>query len=140
MHSESGSIPVPVSRALEARYDVVVLGGGLAGLSLALQVRQARSGTNILVLERRSFLMPEAAHKVGSPRVESSAEYFSNVLGLKGAHRDRLPEERAAVLLEVRSGRLDGDRPGARFRDRLAGGFVSAGPWHLREPPGAAGG
>jgi NADPH-dependent 2,4-dienoyl-CoA reductase/sulfur reductase-like enzyme len=62
MPSQSASTPVPVTRTLAARYDAVVLGGGLAGLTLALQLRQARPNTSILVLERRSFPMPEAAH------------------------------------------------------------------------------
>jgi flavin-dependent dehydrogenase len=83
MSSQSASTPVPETRTLAARYDAVVLGGGLAGLTLALQLRQARPSTSILVLERRSFPMPEAAHKVGESTVEISAEYFTNVLGLK---------------------------------------------------------
>ena len=83
MPSQSASTPVPVTRSLAARYDAVVLGGGLAGLTLALQLRQARPNTSILVLERRSFPMPEAAHKVGESTVEISAEYFTNILGLK---------------------------------------------------------
>jgi flavin-dependent dehydrogenase len=83
MPSQSASTPVPVTRTLDARYDAVVLGGGLAGLTLALQLRQARPNTSILVLERRSFPMPEAAHKVGESTVEISAEYFTNILGLK---------------------------------------------------------
>ena len=83
MPFQSASTPVPVTGTLDARYDAVVLGGGLAGLTLALQLRQARPNTSILVLERRSFPMPEAAHKVGESTVEISAEYFTNILGLK---------------------------------------------------------
>ena len=82
MRSESGPTSVPATRTLAARYDAVVLGGGLAGLTLALQLRQARPSTRILVLERRSVPVPEAAHKVGESTVEISAEYFTNVLGL----------------------------------------------------------
>ena len=93
MASQSESTPVPATRTLAARYDAVVLGGGLAGLTLALQLRQARPGTSILVLERRSFPMPEAAHKVGESTVEISAEYFTNILGLKDhILNDQLPK------------------------------------------------
>ena len=83
MESQPASTPVPATKNLAARYDAVVLGGGLAGLTLALQLRQARPGTSILVLERRPFPMPAAAHKVGESTVEISAEYFTHVLGLK---------------------------------------------------------
>ena len=83
MRSKSAPTPVPATETLAARYDAVVLGGGLAGLTLALQLRQARPGTRILVLERRPFPVPEAAHKVGESTVEIAAEYFTHVLGLK---------------------------------------------------------
>jgi flavin-dependent dehydrogenase len=64
-------------------YDVTVMGGGLAGLTLALQLRQRFSDLSILVLERRSHPVPEAAHKVGESSVEIGAHYFDQVLGLK---------------------------------------------------------
>lgn len=62
---------------------VVILGGGLAGLSLALQLRQRFADLDIVVLERRSHPVPHAAHKVGESTVEIGAHYFSEVLGLK---------------------------------------------------------
>ncbi|MEP6789734.1 MAG: tryptophan 7-halogenase, partial [Ramlibacter sp.] len=67
----------------EAAQRVVVLGGGLAGLSLALQLKQRLPQLDILVLERRSHPVPEAAHKVGESTVEIGAHYFAEVLGLK---------------------------------------------------------
>ena len=94
MRSQSAPNPVPATRNLAGtRYDAVVLGGGLAGLALALQLRHARPGTRILVLERRPFPVPEAAHKVGESTVEIAAEYFTHVLGLKDhILKDQLPK------------------------------------------------
>ena len=65
------------------QHDVVILGGGLAGLSLAIQLRNKFAGLDILVLERRNHPVTEAAHKVGESTVEIGAHYFEEVLGLK---------------------------------------------------------
>ncbi|MDP1565416.1 MAG: tryptophan 7-halogenase [Polaromonas sp.] len=62
---------------------VLILGGGLAGLSLALQLRQRFAELDIVVLERRAHPVPLAAHKVGESTVEIGAHYFADVLGLK---------------------------------------------------------
>jgi flavin-dependent dehydrogenase len=69
--------------------DVVILGGGLAGLTLALQLRQREPDLDILVLERRAGPAPEAAHKVGESTVEVGAHYFDKVLGLGQHLRER---------------------------------------------------
>jgi flavin-dependent dehydrogenase len=68
---------------VNARYDVVILGGGLAGLTLAIQLRQQFAALQILVIERRNHPVPPAAHKVGESSVEIGAHYFESVLGLK---------------------------------------------------------
>ena len=57
---------------------VLVLGGGLAGLSLALQLRQRFPDLDIVVLERRPHPVPVSAHKVGESTVEIGAHYFFN--------------------------------------------------------------
>jgi len=67
------------------KADVVILGGGLAGLTLSLQLRQRFPDLDIVVLERRLHPVPEAAHKVGESSVEIAANYFDTVLGL-GEH------------------------------------------------------
>lgn len=67
--------------------DVLILGGGLAGLTLALQLKQREPGLAIRVVERRAHPVPEAAFKVGESTVEIGAHYFGDVLGLR-AHLD----------------------------------------------------
>jgi flavin-dependent dehydrogenase len=64
-------------------HDVIVMGGGLAGLTLALQLRQRLPGIDVLVLERRSHPVPAATHKVGESTVEIGANYLDTVLGLR---------------------------------------------------------
>ena len=75
--------PSTTSRDLAERHDVVITGGGLAGLTLALQLKQSFADLDILVLERRVHPVPIAAHKVGESTVEIGANYLSEVLGLK---------------------------------------------------------
>lgn len=65
------------------RADVVILGGGLAGLTLAIQLNGSRPDLAIAVLERRVFPAPEAAYKVGESTVEIGSHYLSHSLGLK---------------------------------------------------------
>ena len=63
--------------------DVVILGGGLAGLCLALQLREKFADLAIVVLERNAHPLPLAAHKVGESKVEIGAHYLAETLGLR---------------------------------------------------------
>lgn len=65
------------------QHDVVILGGGLAGLTLSLQLKKASPGLSILVLERRETEATTAAHKVGESTVELGTHYLREVLDLK---------------------------------------------------------
>ena len=57
----------------EAATDVLIMGGGLAGLSLAIQLRQRDRGIRVVVIERRTHPVREAAFKVGESTVEIGA-------------------------------------------------------------------
>jgi flavin-dependent dehydrogenase len=67
---------------MTSRYDVIIAGGGLAGLCLARQLRLEAPERSVLVVEKRRHPAPEAAFKVGESSVEIAAHYFSKILGL----------------------------------------------------------
>ena len=62
---------------------IAIIGGGLAGLTLALHIKQSVPLASITIFERKKFPYPEATHKVGESTVELAAHYFSEVLGLR---------------------------------------------------------
>lgn len=62
-------------------FDVVVCGGGLAGLLLARQVRRELPQLSVALVERTSRPLPEACHKVGESSVELGSQYIKS-LGL----------------------------------------------------------
>ena len=64
-------------------YHVVICGGGLAGLTLSLQLKQKHPELRITVLEKTERPLNESAHKVGESTVEIGAHYLSKTLGLK---------------------------------------------------------
>ena len=69
-------------QTFDGEYDVVILGGGLAGSTLAIQLKQERPEISILVVEKRQHPVPEAAFKVGESTIELGSHYLRDVLGL----------------------------------------------------------
>jgi flavin-dependent dehydrogenase len=68
---------------MQQKYDVIIPGGGLAGLTLSIQLKIANPEITILVLERQQGEAATAAHKVGESTVELGSHYLREVLGLK---------------------------------------------------------
>ena len=121
-------------------YELTIIGGGLSGLGLAMQVRKDQPDARILVLEKQPHPLPEAAVKVGESTVEIGAWYFHHVLDLKehiekehlpkyglrfffpGADPDHLQsglELGITAPLAIQSYQLDRQRPGNRRRRSL---------------------
>lgn len=92
-----------------AHHDIVIMGGGLAGLTLALQLKRRFAELDVLVLERRTHPVPEAAHKVGESSVEIGAHYFSKVLGLQD-HLDQAQLRKFGFRFFFSEGRRDIDQ------------------------------
>jgi glycine oxidase len=78
-------------------WDVIVIGGGIIGLSLSLELR--RSGARILVVERGEPGR-EASHAAGGMLVDSDVETKSALLALAKASARMYPEFVREVELE----------------------------------------
>lgn len=91
------------------RHDVLILGGGLAGLTLAIQLKRQDPAIDIAVIERRAHPVPEAAFKVGESTVEIGAHYFANMLGLR-EHLEREHIRKFGFRFFFSDGRHDIDR------------------------------
>jgi flavin-dependent dehydrogenase len=80
-----------VSYATRPRHlsaDVAIIGGGLAGLTLALQLRALDDALDVVVLERNTWPLDDAAHKVGESTVEIGAHYLSSTIDAEPLLRD----------------------------------------------------
>jgi len=63
-------------------HDVAVIGGGVAALTLGMEIRSARPQTRILIIEPNPHPVPEITHTVGESTVEVAAHYLRDRLGL----------------------------------------------------------
>lgn len=63
-------------------HDVTIIGGGVAGLALAVEIQRTRPQTRILIISPTSYPLPEITHTVGESTVEVSAHYLRDRLGL----------------------------------------------------------
>ena len=69
-------------QTLPSTQDVVICGGGFAGLLLARQLRQQMPELSVAVIDKMARPLPDAAHKVGESSVELGCQYLEE-LGLK---------------------------------------------------------
>lgn len=67
----------------EQVYDVGICGAGLAGLTLARQLKLQMPDLSIVVFDRLPRPLPEAAFKVGESTLSVSTAYFCQILQLK---------------------------------------------------------
>jgi flavin-dependent dehydrogenase len=71
-----------VAEKAETHFDVVIVGAGLAGLSLARQLLLASDSVTILELDKRLDI-PQTGQKVGEATVQVSGYYWSKVLEME---------------------------------------------------------
>ena len=65
------------------RTDVAILGGGLAGLTLAVQLRRRLPELHITILDRRIRPIAEQTSTVGESFAEVASHYLREVVGLR---------------------------------------------------------
>ncbi|HEX8066860.1 MAG TPA: NAD(P)/FAD-dependent oxidoreductase [Thermoleophilaceae bacterium] len=63
--------------------DVLIFGGGLAGLTASRQLKLMRPETDVVVIEKREHPVPEAAYKVGESVAEIGAHYLKDLVDFK---------------------------------------------------------
>ncbi|MDH3653417.1 MAG: NAD(P)/FAD-dependent oxidoreductase [Myxococcales bacterium] len=67
---------------MQTSFDVLICGAGMAGLTLARQLRRQHPQLSIAAVDKTSRPLREAAHKVGESSVELGSQYLER-LGLR---------------------------------------------------------
>jgi len=82
MLKERNDTMSPLSINQDQIYDVAICGGGLAGLTLARQLKRALPEASVIIIDRQTLPLPVAAFKVGESMTEAGGYYLGKVLGL----------------------------------------------------------
>src|SRR4051794_41981396 len=96
---QASSIEMVPLRTAAEHYDVAILGGGLAGLTLAIQLRKQQPDLSVAVLEKREGLEPLAAFKVGESTVPAGGPHFPQGGGMRPHPPPRAPVQVRPPLL-----------------------------------------
>jgi 2-polyprenyl-6-methoxyphenol hydroxylase-like FAD-dependent oxidoreductase len=88
-------------------HHVAIIGGGVAALTLALQLRSERPGVRVLVIEPSPHPVPEITHTVGESTVEISAHYLGHRLGMADHLQDAQLRKMGLRMFFTNNGNTD---------------------------------
>lgn len=98
---------MPVTGANAGNCDVMVLGGGLAGLSAARQLKMMRPKSTVVVVEKHSLPVPEVAFKVGESVAEIGSHYLKETIDFKQHMEDEQVRKFSLRIFSPAGGNAD---------------------------------